>query len=249
MVNHKRRNWRRKLIIISSWHKAYIRDRVEWTASLGSLPWYSQGKWEHVIYLISLFLTQISAIVYTVWHMHQTSWMTHYFQNIALPPLSLRSHLSSEPLPKVCPCLLKSYLFVKCQLLSFLSFWSSLWATSFKKTSWDGFSFASKFLVHFAFSAHRQLLHIIGSNSRLVSPTNQGPDLTEPRSNGAKDRCSLYVSRIDAIINHVFDFLVTSSLVLIFALMTFLIQRSTCLYHRTYNIMLKLSYYLWATRL
>lgn len=27
MMNHERRNWRRKLIIISPWHRAYLRDR------------------------------------------------------------------------------------------------------------------------------------------------------------------------------------------------------------------------------
>ena len=59
VMNHERRNWSRKLIIINPWQRAYIRARMKWTTSLGSLPWYSQGKAELLIHLISLFLTQI----------------------------------------------------------------------------------------------------------------------------------------------------------------------------------------------
>lgn len=101
-------------------------------------------------------------IVYTVWHMYQC------FQNIyqALPPLTLCSRLSSEPLLKACPHLLKSYRFVKIQLWRF---WAFEVARELLLLRFLEVVFLLP-LVCFAFSTCMQIPHIIGSSDRLISP-------------------------------------------------------------------------------
>lgn len=166
MVNHKRRNWTRKLII-SSWHNVHIRDRVKWTASLGSLPWYRQGKSEFVIHLISRFWHRYTEIVYTMWHVYQSildySLFSEHIPSFPIPEPFFAHIFLLNHFPKVgLDCWNPAYL----SKFSFWAFWALevAWGLLLLKRLLEmGLSFASKVLVYFAFSSCMQLLHIIGS--------------------------------------------------------------------------------------
>lgn len=157
----KRTNWGRKLIIILSWHKTCMKDRVKWTAFLGSFPWPWQGKAEHAILLISL------------------NRNSSYCVMCISPPRPLTA---STTYPKLsCPeSLLIPFLWTASHSHSH----QNSATTSSRKASLKWSVFLLQIPSMLCFFHFMKLFHLFGSKWTFSywsqTPWRQGPDLTEP---------------------------------------------------------------------
>lgn len=213
-MNHGKKNSRRKWIILSPCIKhtegTEWDELLLWKAFLDGV----ERSVELVIHLPCLVLTQI--------HSHSLYCLTHVSSHLGL-------FTSLSTLPKLsCPW---AYFLQHCfptlthtcwnsSYLSKFSFWafSDFGLLLLGRCPRNGLSFASKFLASFAVSTFVQLLHLLGIMQWWTYLPHQlwSSPKVQTRSHWASAKWNrgylICRSRTDAIINHIFDFLVITSL-------------------------------------